>query len=77
MDDPLAPFNPMLDEVGVLRVSARLRTAENLSLGLTNPVILHKDHPTTKVILETLHTKDLKHMGGPRTLLAEFNKNYC
>ena len=76
LDDPLAPFCPVLDEEGILRVSARLRTASHLPLGITNPVILHKAHPTTKVIIETLHKRDLRHMGGPRTLLSEFNKNY-
>ena len=76
LNNPLAQYNPKLDEQGVLRVYARLRTAEHLPEGARCPVLLHKAHPTTRALLETIHRQDLKHMGGPKALMAEFNLNY-
>ena len=76
LHNPLAQYNPRLDECGLLKVSAPLRSATHLPEGAREPIQLHKTHPTTRTLMETIHRHELKHMGGPKYLLAEFNLHY-
>jgi hypothetical protein len=72
----LAKFAPQLDKHGIIRLYARLRTASHLAFSARCPILLHKDHPITTVLLRHLHNNSLQHTGGPRTLLAEFQRRF-
>ena len=72
----LARLQLMLDKHGLLRVAARISTAKHLSLQARCPVIMHKDHPLTEIILQHFHKAKLMHQGGYKTLMAEFQRHF-
>ena len=53
----LTRFCPQRDEDGLLRISGRLRFADDLPHDVKHPIILPKDHPVTRLIIENRHEK--------------------
>ena len=47
-------FCPQRDEDGLLRISGRLRFADDLPHDVKHPIILPKDHPVTRLIIEKI-----------------------
>ncbi|CAK9805171.1 hypothetical protein ANTPLA_LOCUS4356 [Anthophora plagiata] len=64
----LSSLTPFLDADGILRVGGRLSNA-NLPYGKKHPILLHKSHHVTKLIVRDEHLKNL-HAGIQATLNA-------
>ena len=76
VQNPLATVRPKLDKMGLMRVNARLSTNTHLPESSRCPIILHKEHPTTQLIMRHTHENELHHVGGHATLLAKYNKKF-
>ena len=70
----LVELKPFLDEDGVLRGESRFSFADNLSWEEKNPVILHHQHPFTKLLVDEKHKKFLNCTGGTGTLMSAIRK---
>lgn len=62
------------DDDGILRAKGRLEIADNLPSDVRHPIILLKDHPFTRKIMESIHRK-LGHPGYQR-LMSEVRQKY-
>ena len=74
-DKSLIKLNPKKDEAGVFRVNGRLKFANDLPYNARYPILLAKDHPTTKLIIVDAHEK-LGHGTGVEHLLTELRSRY-
>ena len=70
----LQNLNPMKDEDGLLRIDGRLRHAE-LPYESKHPVILPKEHPITKLVVQSVHEK-LGHGTGVEHTLCELRSRF-
>ena len=68
-------FCPQRDEDGLLRISGRLRFADDLPHDVKHPIILPKDHPVTRLIIENRHEK-IGHNSGVEHLLTETRSRF-
>ena len=64
-------LNPQIDNRGVIRLGGRLRHARRLPYALRCPVVLSGKHPYSRMLLVHLHSYELRHCGGKKTLMAE------
>ena len=69
-------LDPILDEEGVVRLSGRLRQANNLSFDMQHPILLHAADPFTELVVSNAHERDLCHSGGRSDLWAHLNRQY-
>ena len=72
----LIGLEPLPDQFGLLRVNARLREAEFLSIDQKCPLILPKNSVISRLIASYVHRVVLKHIGGCNQLMATLNKSY-
>ena len=70
----LLPLKPMLDEEGMLRCDGRLTNADCLPWDTRHPIILSRNHQTTKLIIKDSHEKS-QH-GGTNQVLAQLSSRY-
>ena len=71
----LSSLNPGLDSDGLLRARTRLQQAEFLPWQTTNPVILPRIHPVTRLIVKAAHDKG-NHTRGVSQILGELITKY-
>ena len=71
----LTRFCPQRDEDGLLRISGRLRFADDLPHDVKHPIIIPKDHPVTRLIIENRHEK-IGHNSGVEHLLTETRSRF-
>ena len=64
-------LNPQIDDHGVIRLGGRLRHAKRLPYAVRCPVVLNGKHPYSRMLLVHLHSYELRHCGGKKTLMAE------
>ena len=74
--DHLYKLNPILDENGILRVSARLKDHSALCVDKRSPIILPKKAHITKLILLHYHNEICKHYGGTHYLLSRVRERF-
>lgn len=72
----LARFDPYLADDGLVKLNGRLAHATNLSPDQRCPVLLHKDHPLTKLLFYSTHSERLEHRAGRSTLAAIMAQDY-
>ena len=70
----LLSLKPMLDEEGMLRCDGRLTNADCLPWETRHPIILPRNHQTTKLIIKDSHEKN-QH-GGTNQVLAQLSSRY-
>ena len=70
---PLLPLHPILNSDGLLCVSGRLQNAE-YTLSSKHPVILHSNHPITKLVIRSEHIR-LFH-AGPTLFSCMLNRRF-
>ncbi|XP_055614677.1 uncharacterized protein LOC129761002 [Uranotaenia lowii] len=58
-NSPLAKLSPFLDEHGIMRMETRISAAAFLSYETRNPIILPRDHRSTKLLVLWYHAKSL------------------
>ncbi|XP_055589908.1 uncharacterized protein LOC129742089 [Uranotaenia lowii] len=56
-NSPLAKLSPFLDEHGIMRMETRISAAAFLSYETRNPIILPRDHRSTKLLVLWYHAK--------------------
>ncbi len=62
-DSPVTKLDPIIDQLGAMRVGGRLRDAKFLPFDQRHQLIVPKDHPWTDAIIEQAH-KDGLHQGA-------------
>ncbi|XP_055910779.1 uncharacterized protein LOC129945147 [Eupeodes corollae] len=67
-------LRPFIDEQGVLRVGGRLENAR-IPFEQKHPVILHKNHPLTNLIVNECHLSNLH--AGMRQMTYQLSLHYC
>ena len=60
----------------LLRLSGRLKKADNLGEKMRHPFLLHPDSEFTRKLIQHYHGTILRHMGGINCLLCELNSSY-
>ena len=70
---PLLTLRPFLDSQGLLRVGGR-RQLSKVSPSQIHPVILHKKHPLTKLIVRAEHIRLLH--AGPTLVMSSLHQRY-
>ncbi|XP_055605041.1 uncharacterized protein LOC129753269 [Uranotaenia lowii] len=71
---PLYKLSPFLDEVGVLRMRGRIEACEFIEPSTANPIILPKEHPVTKLIVQSTH--EVFHHCNFETVVNELRQKY-
>jgi hypothetical protein len=71
-DHPLAPFQPKLDNQGVLRINSRLRAAKDLP----QPILLPQKHEFTDLVIKRTHYNQLEHVGGTNHTLSVIHSKF-
>ncbi len=66
-------LNPMLDDIGVLRVGGRQRNTK-FSYNSRHPIILSSKHPLVKLLMRSEHLRLLH--GGPLLLSASLSRRF-
>ena len=64
-------LNPQIDNHGVIRLGGRLHHAKRLPYAVRCPVVLSGKHAYSRLLLVHLHSYELRHCGGKKTLMAE------
>ncbi len=75
LSNNLAPLRPKLYEDGIMRAETRTRQSKYLPFGTRCPIIVHPQHPVTKLYFRHVHEKPLLHTGGPGQLLNTVRKS--
>ncbi|XP_062538061.1 uncharacterized protein LOC134206373 [Armigeres subalbatus] len=71
---PLHQKSPWLDQNGVLRMRGRITNCDYATEDAKNPIILPRDHPTTKLIIAHFHQK--LHHQNHETVINEIRQKY-
>ncbi|XP_062557089.1 uncharacterized protein LOC134221939 [Armigeres subalbatus] len=71
---PLHQKSPWLDQNGVLRMRGRITNCDYATEDAKNPIILPRDHPTTKLIIAHFHQKF--HHQNHETVINEIRQKY-
>ena len=69
----LLSLRPLLDSNNVLRVGGRQCNSE-MAFSQIHPIIIHRKHPLTKLILRTEHTRLLH--GGPTLMMSSLCQRF-
>ena len=69
----LLPFRPFLDKCNLLRVGGRMSNSK-FSYSKLHPVILHGNHPVTKLIIRSEHLRLLH--AGPTLLISSLSQRF-
>ena len=76
LSNPLIQLRPTLDKSGILRVNSRIRGARFLHFDAKCPILLHKNHPFTTLLIKHTHERILNHVGGLNQVLSHINKRF-
>ncbi|XP_062706189.1 uncharacterized protein LOC134287695 [Aedes albopictus] len=71
---PLHQKSPLLDQNGVLRMRGRIANCDYATEDAKHPVILPRDHPTTRLIIAHFHQKF--HHQNHETVINEIRQKY-
>ncbi|XP_062704039.1 uncharacterized protein LOC134286443 [Aedes albopictus] len=71
---PLHQKSPWLDQNGILRMRGRIASCDYATEDAKHPVILPRDHPTTKLIIAHFHQKF--HHQNYETVINEIRQKY-
>jgi len=74
--DHLVLLKPMVDDNGVLRIDSRLKGAAFLDPDVRRPIILPKNHPFTRIVIQYYHGIVLGHVGGTNHTLYRISKKF-
>ena len=69
----MLPLHPILDDHGLLRVGGRGNQSK-LEYSLCHPIILHGNHPVTKLLISTEHLRLLH--AGPTLIAASLSRRF-
>ena len=75
-NNPLRKLDPTMDEEGVVRLSGRLKQANNLTFDMQHPILLHANDSFTHLLVRHTHERELSHSGGRSDLRANLNRRY-